>query len=136
MAALSPPDSAEGCHAMDGRMLRRGPRGRELLAASPAAMTYFSALAPIVFPDGLPSPAAIDLARRGVWAEVLRRDEQHPAGVAAWDPATEAELQVGDAFRRGGLAAAIAVAIAHEGVRPGTGLRRPRVSTIREIGSP
>jgi len=104
----------------------RGPSGADLLAGTPEAVEYCRAMAPAVFPDGVPSPELAARVAGAIWRHL--RDHPGPEPVA-WDPDDAAAQRISAAFQRDGLAAALAEGA--RGLQPAASPRL-RVTAYRE----
>ena len=102
------------------------PAGSDLLAGAPEATEHCRALAPLAFPDGLPTRAQAARVADAIWRHLREHPAEEPV---AWDPADAAAQRISSAFQRGGLASAFAEAV-RGGSPPAPG--RPRVTSYRE----
>jgi hypothetical protein len=111
---------------MDPDPLRHRPSGRDLVAGTPEAVAYCRALAPLAFPDGVPTAELAARVADAIWRHL--RDHPGPEPVV-WDPEDAGAQRISAAFQREGLAAAFAEAAA---VHPPGERARLRVSSFRE----
>ncbi len=120
---------APTCHdrtLMDATPPLRGPSGSDLLSGTPEAAAYCRAVAPAVFPDGVPSPELAARVADAIWRHL--RDHPGPEPVV-WDPADADAQRISAAFQRDGLAAAFAEAARGERA---TTPPRLRITAYRE----
>jgi hypothetical protein len=111
---------------MDTTPPPRGPSGSDLLAGTPEAVEYCRVMAPVAFPDGVPSPELAARVADAIW----RHLRDHPASEpVAWDPDDDAAQRISAAFQREGLAAAFTEAARG---RPPASSPRLRVTAYQE----
>jgi hypothetical protein len=111
---------------MDATPRPRGPSGVELLAGTPEAFEYCRALAPAVFPDGVPTPELAARVADAIWRHLREHPGTEPV---VWDPEDADAQRISAAFQRDGLAAAFTEAAAgHRSAAPPA----LRVSAYRE----
>jgi hypothetical protein len=90
---------------MDASPPPRRPLGADLLAGTPEAVEYCRALAPEVFPDGIPAPELAARVAGAIWSHLRDHPDDQPV---VWDPEDADAQRISAAFQREGLAAAFA----------------------------
>jgi hypothetical protein len=105
---------------MDATPRPRGPSGADLLAGTPEAQDYCRAMAPAVFPDGVPTPELAARVAGAIWRHLRAHPGPEPV---AWDPDDADAQRISAAFQREGLAAALAEAARGQRPEPSARLR-------------